>query len=358
MEDYWGKLLQRLPDDFSDQTPLPPLESLRGKILIKVKYSPPEKAKEQTGVNGARRSSEDQESPGEDDAVKKGKILRSLSSMGVFTRAFHFDNFDQPEALIPTHVFSLSETKLLDVCEEQPETIFAHNLKHLMRAYPKGTRLSSSNLDPAPFWRFGIQMVGDLVACLVSVTDTKQVALNFQKPNAAMMLNTAMFEGTGGWMLKPTGYLPTQGKQLKPKRVKLDLSVKIFAAQQLGSDDDTPNAFIKCELHVESKAEHEQHRIPKDGKSKGGERKLRSAVRHSRNPDFGGEMLDFGVVHHVCPELSFVRYVLNFFSYPCPEKCARSCSQPARFDVMCNFLEHIKQTKQSHKHRPFAVDLL
>lgn len=157
MNDYWGQYLQRLPHDFSDQTPLPPLDSLRKKILVKVKYSPPEKA---TNNKNAPRSSEDQDSTGEDDAVKKGKILPSLSSMGVFTRAFHFDSFDQPEAAIPTHVFSLSEKKLLDVCEESPETIFAHNLKHLMRAYPKGTRLSSSNLDPAPFWRFGIQMVG------------------------------------------------------------------------------------------------------------------------------------------------------------------------------------------------------
>lgn len=154
MNDYWGKYLQRLPNDFSDQTPLPSLDSLRHKILVKVKYSPPDKSN-----NNAPRTSEDQGSSGEDDAVKKGKILQSLSSMGVFTRAFHFDNFDQPEATIPTHVFSLSEAKLFDACEDSPETIFSHNLKHLMRAYPKGTRLSSSNLDPAPFWRFGVQMV-------------------------------------------------------------------------------------------------------------------------------------------------------------------------------------------------------
>lgn len=127
------------------------------------------------------------------------------------------------------------------------------------------------------------------------------------------MLNTAQFEGTGGWILKPVGYLPTEGKQMKPKRVTLDLTINILAAQGLGVDDDTPNAFVKCELHVESKAELEQHRIPKDGKNKGGEQKLRSAVRHSRDPDFGGEVLDFRGVQHVCPELSFLRYV----RFPC-----------------------------------------
>lgn len=135
-----------------------------------------------------------------------------------------------------------------------------------------------------------------------------------------MMLNTAQFDGTGGWMLKPVGYLPTQGKLLKPERITLDLKIKILAAQGLGPDDDTPNAYVKCELHVESKAEHEQHHIPKDGENKGGERKLRSAVRHSRDPDYGGETLDFKSVKHVCPALSFVRYVRVSF-YLLPRHC-------------------------------------
>lgn len=79
--------------------------------------------------------------------------------MGVFTRAFHFHSFDQPESRIPTHVFSLGENKILEACEKKPKELFDHNLHHLLRAYPKGTRLRSSNLDPAPLWRFGVQMV-------------------------------------------------------------------------------------------------------------------------------------------------------------------------------------------------------
>lgn len=181
MNAYWGNFIQRLPENFSDQTPLPPLDSLKGKILIKVKYSPPEKGKDEKSIKGQPRHSEEQESPGEDDAVKKGNIIPSLSSMGVFTRAFHFNSFDQPEAAIPTHVFSLSEATVLDVCEERPESIFGHNLEHLMRAYPKGSRLSSSNLDPAPFWRFGIQMVSVFVAGSVSRNNTYSGCTQFSK---------------------------------------------------------------------------------------------------------------------------------------------------------------------------------
>lgn len=159
MTDYWGSLLERLPSDFTDTTPLPPLESLKRKILVKVKYTPPEQVK--TGESGsnlmARKNSDPDTSSADEaaDAVKKGKIIKSLSDMGIYTRAFHFKDFDQPEARIPTHVFSLGESKLLKACEEQPQKVLDHNLHYLMRAYPKGTRLRSSNLDPAPFWRFG-----------------------------------------------------------------------------------------------------------------------------------------------------------------------------------------------------------
>lgn len=162
MNDYWGKYLQRVPKDFSDTTPMPTLESLRNTILVKVKYSPPEKAKAKAAdpSKSASKNGNDQDSSeDEDEAVKKGKIIQSLSSLGIWTRAYHFESFDQEAARIPTHVFSLGESKLLDACEKQPKQLFEHNLHHLMRAYPKGTRLRSTNLDPAPFWRFGLQMV-------------------------------------------------------------------------------------------------------------------------------------------------------------------------------------------------------
>lgn len=107
--------------------------------------------------------------------------------------------------------------------------------------------------------------------------------------NAAMMLNAAQFEGTGGWVLKPKGYLPVEGDQPSPNRVTLDVKVKLLAAQGLGRVDDTPNVYAKCELHVESKAEAEDGQIPRGGKNKGGEYKQRSTQRHSRDPDFGGD---------------------------------------------------------------------
>ncbi|KXT18964.1 hypothetical protein AC579_8708 [Pseudocercospora musae] len=284
MKDYWGSFLEHIPKDFSDTTPLPSLEALKKKILVK---RLPKLLRDPTTTRIPL-------------AVKKGKIIESLSNMGIFTRAFHFHSFDQPESRIPTHVFSLGESKLLEACEKNPKDLFHHNLHHLMRAYPKGTRVRSSNLDPAPFWRVGVQMV----------------ALNFQKPNAAMMLNAAQFDGSGGWMLKPKGYLPVEGAEPVVTRKTLNLKIKLFAAQGLGIVDDTPNCFVKCELHVESEAEVEQGEIPKGGKNKGGERKLRSSVKKSREPDWSGEPLAFDDVREVVPALSFLRVkVMDDVSY-------------------------------------------
>ena len=123
-----------------------------------------------------------------------------------------------------------------------------------------------------------------------------------------MMLNAAQFDGTGGWVLKPEGYLPVEGEHPKPRRASYDLSVKILAAQGIGYEDDVPNAYVKCELHLEPRPGPGQGQIPNGGKSKGGQRKYRTATRHSRDPDFAGEVALFSKIDEVVPELSFVRY--------------------------------------------------
>ncbi|KAK3704436.1 1-phosphatidylinositol 4,5-bisphosphate phosphodiesterase beta-4 [Vermiconidia calcicola] len=291
--EYWKQHLVQVPIDFSDQTPLPSLESLRNKILVKVKFSPPNKS--QKGALSRTSSQENsqnafEEDEGTVDASKKGKIIEALGKLGVYVRACHFDSLDQPEAQIPTHIFALSEKKVISVQEENNHGLFEHNLNYFMRVYPKGTRVSSSNLDPAPFWRQGIQIV----------------ALNWQQVNAAMMMNDAMFADTEGWMLKPEGF--RKAKEEEPaiiKRLTYDLRMQILAAQNLDQEEKSaPNVFVKCEMHVGS---HEGEAIPKEGKNKGGEWKRKSCLRRSKDPDFAADMLEFSGVSGVVPELSFVR---------------------------------------------------
>jgi Phosphatidylinositol-specific phospholipase C, Y domain len=66
--------------------------------------------------------------------------------------------------------------------------LYEHNRKYLTRVYPFGLRFSSSNQEPAMFWRTGAQLV----------------ALNWQRFDLGMQQNFALFGGGGGMVLKPT----------------------------------------------------------------------------------------------------------------------------------------------------------
>jgi len=127
MSELWAPyLVQKVHVD--DSTPLPTLESLRNKILIKVKYSAKQSEAPELhskDAEGTVDHSSDEEPQME--AVKKGKIIEALGNLGIYTRCCHFKSFDQPEADVPTHVFALSEKKLISIHEEDPEGLFQHN---------------------------------------------------------------------------------------------------------------------------------------------------------------------------------------------------------------------------------------
>lgn len=290
MNDYWRQYLVAPSDAVTDQTPLPLLETLKNTILIKVKYVPPEKAKAKKpshmkgeGAENVDPNSSDDESQA--DPVKKGKIIEALSNMGVYTRSCHFRSLDQPEASIPSHVFALSESKIGDLLEDDQRALCRHNVEYFMRAYPKATRVSSNNLDPVPLWRAGVQMV----------------ALNWQEMNSAMMLNEAMFQGTGGWVLKPE-LLRRIATSDAESPTHFDLSLRILAAQHLDpASHSPPNVYVKCEIHTgdETQAEREGDHS--------GRRKRRCSAHRGHNPDFEGETMRFQSVGYATLETTFVR---------------------------------------------------
>ena len=311
----WKGLLVQTSSGECQELPNP--GDLRRKILIKVKYVAPERIKAQAVKDATPKmrrkesatSSSDTDNQGSEDVKKKKKkssIIEPLSALGVYTRSYHFKNLSSPEASAPCHVFSLSEKKFMDVHESHGPTLFSHNRNFLMRAFPSGTRVSSSNLDPAVFWRAGVQIV----------------ALNWQKCDAGMMLNEGMFAGSPGWVLKPKEYRgqrdgqkagisdESQGDAIAHKT--LSLSIDILAAQNLplpigDHKPDSFNPYVKCELHVEKPEERTSAPIEGGGKSKDGEFKSKSKTSRGINPDFGGEGTEFLNVTGVVEELSFVR---------------------------------------------------
>jgi hypothetical protein len=318
MEEYWRGLILASPPDPTqglDTIHLPTLKELENKILVKVKRgnltpvdaqpqpttvdtsaAPLEQTTTTHSVSSVSSSSEiaDGEKP-----APKPKIVDNLARLGVYFGGYSFKSLDAAEAKIPTHVFSLSESTLMEVHETDPEGLFSHNKHFLMRAYPKSLRLRSSNLNPAVFWRAGVQMV----------------ALNWQRWDGGMMQNEAMFAGTAGWVLKPEGYRSTSSDSTQKTAIPhhdLDLSIEFLAGQNipLPPEEDDPKDFkpyVKIELHVESHEERNAEPVPGNGRSQKGDYKQKTKTYRTTNPDFGREIIHFAGVHGVTEELTFVR---------------------------------------------------
>lgn len=251
MQEEWaGYLVDMTGKSYDDIHELPSPNTLRNKILVKVKWkkeantpsnNPEELVQVPTntsvGTDGATSSKEQK---------KAAKVLEELSKMGVYTRAYSFKAFTQPEAKIPTHVFSLDENKLgsLHAHEVHGPTMFQHNRDYLVRIYPSGLRVNSSNIDPAFSWRQGAQMV----------------ALNWQSLDRGMMLNEGMFAGEEGYVLKPDGFRSSiLSEQTQPVRKRLDLTIELIAAQNLPKLPEKEHfsvreykPYVKFQLHVDT----------------------------------------------------------------------------------------------------------
>jgi Phosphatidylinositol-specific phospholipase C, Y domain len=208
------------------------------------------------------------------------------------------------EATIPTHVFSLSETDIKDMHENQKEALLNHNKNFMMRVFPSAIRVTSSNMDPSLFWKQGAQMV----------------ALNWQNFDMGMMLNEAMFAGRHGWVLKPQRYrgmqVDSSAKDIDRGGTAVNISIAIFAGQGLALPlgDSSPKDFhpyVTCQLHLSQ----DEDIVPKNQKrgSEAKRYKLRTKASTGIDPDFGGEELTFPHTTAIIEELSFLRFVL-----PCP----------------------------------------
>ncbi|MCP9266146.1 Phosphoinositide phospholipase C [Dirofilaria immitis] len=86
-------------------------------------------------------------------------------------------------------VTSLNESSARKLSRKRPLEFIAYSRDRIVRTYPGGMRIDSSNFNPVQYWAFGLQMV----------------SLNFQTTDTAMAINAALFEQTGncGYVLKP-----------------------------------------------------------------------------------------------------------------------------------------------------------
>ena len=98
MQEAWSGLLVDISQNHEVDV-LPSPEQLKKKVLIKVKWTSPDKESSNNPVEHAEAgasSSEDERLPDEEKQKKSVKILQALSQLGVYTRAYSFKHFDQP----------------------------------------------------------------------------------------------------------------------------------------------------------------------------------------------------------------------------------------------------------------------
>ncbi|KAE8373517.1 PLC-like phosphodiesterase [Aspergillus bertholletiae] len=313
MEEAWKGMLVEVTPEKEATDPLPAPEELKRKILIKVKYVAPtseNKDDETPEDNGDALealkqhanqgdSSSTADKPSDATPKKPSKILEALSRLAIFTKGFHFSHFAQPEAKVPGHVFSLSESAARAAHAKDPEALFEHNRRHFMRIYPYGLRVNSSNLDPSFFWRRGAQVV----------------ALNWQSLDKGMMLNSGMFADEQGWVLKPQGYLSSDTPSSMVRR-QVDLSIEFLAGQNIPLPPGHTNEkhfhpYVVCDLHAETPDNAASPHVEDEGESETESYKQTLKSASGASPDFEGQVAQFPTLSGLIEELSFVRFKIK-----------------------------------------------
>ncbi|TFB03975.1 1-phosphatidylinositol 5-bisphosphate phosphodiesterase 1 [Trichoderma ghanense] len=172
---------------------------------------------------------------GSEHGSSKGSnnIVPVLGKLGVYCAGLKFSGFDAPAAKKFNHIFSFMESSFAKNArtKEEKMQLDIHNMRYLMRVYPDGSRLTSSNFDPLSYWRRGVQMA----------------ALNWQTFDLGMQVNQAMFEGgtdSSGYVLKPQELRDIQVlpynqavnealAQGKKERSVVSFGIDVISAQQL-----------------------------------------------------------------------------------------------------------------------------
>ncbi|KAK3378361.1 hypothetical protein B0H63DRAFT_398417 [Podospora didyma] len=226
-----------------------------------------------------------------DSAVAKrtmSKIHPDLGDLGVYCVGIPFAGFDTQEAKRFNHIFSFKERTFAEKCQtsESKQTLYRHNMRHLMRVYPNGNRFTSSNFDPLIYWKRGVQMA----------------ALNWQTFDLGMQLNQAMFDsGTdqSGYVLKPIEGREIQmvppGQELprgKRPRKQVSFHIDVISAQQLMrpwnlGEKRTMDPYVEVEVLLADDKRNKQD-VPTDPAP---QLKYRTSIvrENGFNPVFNGE---------------------------------------------------------------------
>ncbi|KAF5391293.1 hypothetical protein D9757_001925 [Collybiopsis confluens] len=188
-------------------------------------------------------TSSDSRTPSTDHSKIKAKMSHELLSLLVYTVGVKYRGINKKEVYAPVDMFSLSENSANRMLKDGMIDLIKHTRGHLVRTYPKGTRVSSTNYEPHRYWGAGTQLV----------------AINWQTIDLGYMINHAMFQRNGGcgYLLKPIA-LRTPHKESLLNQTQHFLDLTIISAQHLPTpkDDsgrdlpDIINPFVQVTVHV------------------------------------------------------------------------------------------------------------
>ncbi|KAG5976502.1 hypothetical protein E4U55_007297 [Claviceps digitariae] len=170
-----------------------------------------------------------------------GGIIPELADLGVYAQSVKpVDNsWYDPGKLTNGphhHLINVSESGLSSHLPADAIPIAAHNSKHLMRVFPKGTRISSSNLKPVPFWGIGAQIC----------------ALNWQTFGTSNQLNAALFSGSEGYILKPAPLREGGDGNIftgRKKRLRLHVAGATDVPVDADREPDSLKPYLTCNLY-------------------------------------------------------------------------------------------------------------
>ncbi|KAI1661077.1 PLC-like phosphodiesterase [Daldinia decipiens] len=221
------------------------LAELGSKIVLIVEYHLPEEADTSEGDSNPNSDDDDEVRRAREAYQTKKKesastvIVPELAELGVYAQSVKPRDNSWFEGVLKggprNHLINVSESGLASHMPAANQMIARHNSRHLMRVFPKGTRISSKNLKQVPFWGVGAQIC----------------AMNWQTFNASMQINEALFSGTDGYVLKPAALRAGGSMNLNTGRKKR-LVLHIAGASDIplleGQEEDDVKPYVTCTL--------------------------------------------------------------------------------------------------------------
>lgn len=220
------------------------LAELGSKIVLIVEYHLPEEAdSDDDDDNSVPEDEEEREARAAYRARKavaaSNAIVPELAELGVYAQSVKPRDNSWFESVLKdgprNHLINVSETGLASYMPASNQRIAWHNSQHLMRVFPKGTRISSKNLKQVPFWGIGAQIC----------------AMNWQTFNASMQINEALFSSTDGYVLKPAAIRAGGSMNLntgRRKRLCLHVAGATDVPVPEGHEEEDVKPYVTCSL--------------------------------------------------------------------------------------------------------------